>query len=220
MAKKNLIVCIFALLLSVQALGSNPVIGLLERIDKGASKKFYVERVDSARQDFFEVYNKGERIAVRGNSYISIAAGINWYLKYVAHIHLSWNCMQAKLPSVMPPVKEPIRRMTSYPLRYYLNYCTFSYSSAFWDWSRWQQEIDWMAIHGINVCLQIVGTDVVWRNTLLRLGYSKEDVNKYVAGSGFQAWWLMNNLEGWGGPLSDNWYRHSEPLGRAIVKRM
>ena len=85
-------------------MGSNPVIGLLERIDKGASKKFFIERIDSVRQDFFEVYNKGERIAVRGNNYISIAAGIHWYLKYVAHIHLSWNCMRAKLPPVLPPV--------------------------------------------------------------------------------------------------------------------
>ncbi len=220
MTRKTLIIFLCSLLLSVRAMGSNPVIGLLERIDKGASKKFFIERIDSVRQDFFEVYNKGERIAVRGNNYISIAAGIHWYLKYVAHIHLSWNCMRAKLPPVLPPVKEPIHRMTSYPLRYDLNYCTFSYSSAYWDWTRWQQEIDWMALHGINVCLQMVGTDVVWRNTLLRLGYSKEDVNKYVAGSGFQAWWLMNNLEGWGGPLSDNWYRHSEQLGRAIIKRM
>ena len=76
MTRKTLIIFLCSLLLSVRAMGSNPVIGLLERIDKGASKKFFIERIDSVRQDFFEVYNKGERIAVRGNNYISIAAGI------------------------------------------------------------------------------------------------------------------------------------------------
>lgn len=220
MIKQLFVCCLVMLSLSMRAMGTNPVIGLLERIDKGASEKFSIELVDTARQDFFEVYDKGRKIAVKGNSYVSIATGIHWYLKYVANIHLSWNCMQVKLPVVLPPVKKAIRQATPYSLRYYLNYCTFSYSMAFWDWERWQQEIDWMALHGINVCLQIVGTDAVWRNTLLRLGYDKDEVNGFVAGTGFQAWWLMNNLEGWGGPLTDNWYRHSERLGRAIVKRM
>jgi alpha-N-acetylglucosaminidase len=28
--------------------------------------------------------------------------------------------------------------------RYYLNVCTHSYSSVWWQWDRWEQEIDWM----------------------------------------------------------------------------
>jgi alpha-N-acetylglucosaminidase len=35
--------------------------------------------------------------------------------------------------------------------RYYLNVDTLSYSCAFWDWARWEQEIDWMALNGINL---------------------------------------------------------------------
>lgn len=77
-----------------------------------------------------------------------------------------------------------------------------------------------MALHGINLCLDIVGTDVVWRNVLLKLGYTKEEANRFIAGPAFQAWWLMNNLEGWGGPNSDNWYRQRERLQKKILKRM
>ncbi len=72
---------------------------------------------------------------------------------------------------------------------------------AFWDWNRWQKEIDWMALHGINMPLAAVGTECVWRNMLLKLGYSEEEVGKFIAGPAFLAWWEMNNLEGWGGPL-------------------
>jgi alpha-N-acetylglucosaminidase len=41
--------------------------------------------------------------------------------------------------------------------RYYMNTCTFGYSTAFWSWERWQREIDWMALNGINTPLTAVG---------------------------------------------------------------
>ena len=55
-----------------------------------------------------------------------------------------------------------------------------------------------MALHGINLSLALTGTESVWRNVLLKLGYTKDEINEFVAGPGFTAWWLMNNLEGWG----------------------
>ena len=115
--------------------------------------------------------------------------------------------MNHNLPNVLPAVKQKERHETDLKLRYDFNYCTFSYTMAFWDWNRWQKEIDWMALHGINMPLAAVGTECVWRNMLLKLGYSEEEVGKFIAGPAFLAWWEMNNLEGWGGPLPQNWYK-------------
>lgn len=198
---------------------ASPVTGLLERIDKGSSAKFVIEK-KTADCDFFELDQKGEKVVVRGNNYVSIATGINWYLKHHAGIHLSWNCMEADLPDVLPAVKKKERHDTSLKYRFDFNYCTFSYTMAFWDWKRWEKEIDWMALHGINLPLSVVGTGTVWRNVLLKLGYTKEEVNRFVAGPAFQAWWLMNNLEGWGGPNPDSWYENQAALQKRIVKRM
>lgn len=198
---------------------ANPVKGLLERIDEGASKKFIIEKVDADR-DFFELDSRKGKIVVKGNTYVNIAAGINWYLKYYAGIHLTWNNMKADLPDVLPPVNVKERRETDASLRYDFNYCTYSYTMAFWDWERWQTEIDWMALHGINLPLAAVGQECVWRNMLLKLGYSSEEVNKFIAGPAFLAWWAMNNLEGWGGPNPDSWYAQQEELQKKILKRM
>ena len=208
--------CLLCMIGGIQA---SPVTGLLERIDKGASSKFVIERVSSSL-DFFELDQKGKKVVVRGNNYVSIATGINWYLKYYAGVHLSWNGMQADLPEVLPAVLQKERHETNLKHRYDFNYCTHSYSMAFWDWKRWEQEIDWMALHGINMPLSIVGTGTVWRNVLLRLGYTRDEVNEFVAGPAFQAWWLMNNMEGWGGPNTDTWYEQQEALHKKIVKRM
>ncbi len=215
---KKLLLILFTIHFSLFIL-SNPVDELLERIDKGASAKFKTELVKSDK-DFFELDQKGSKVVVRGNTWVNIASGINWYLKYYAGIHLSWNQMQAKLPAVMPVVTKKERHETDLTLRYDFNYCTFSYSMAFWDWKRWEQEIDWMALHGVNLPLAIVGEECVWRNMLLKLGYSEEEIGKFIAGPAFLAWWEMNNLEGWGGPLPLSWYSRQEKLQKQILARM
>ena len=219
MNHKSIFMSLILSLFALHLCAATPIEGLLERIDKGASRKILTETVASD-SDYFEISARNGKPVVRGNNYVSIAAGINWYLKYHAGVHLSWNCMHASLPQKLPLPTAAERHATNICHRYYLNYCTHSYSMAFWDWARWEQELDWMALHGINLCLDIVGTDVVWYNLLQKLGYSKDEANAFVAGPAFQAWWLMNNLEGWGGPNSDNWYAQRLQLQKKILKRM
>lgn len=217
--KQFLLILLACLCFPFAQLWSNPVNGLLERIDPGASKKFIIQ-VKKGQSDFFELDQKGDKVVIRGNNYVNIATGLNWYLKYYAGIHLSWNGMTAKLPESLPKVSTPVRKETNLALRYDFNYCTYSYTMAFWDWKRWEKEIDWMALHGINLPLAVVGQECVWKNMLEKLGYTKEEINKFIAGPAFLAWWAMNNLEGWGGPNPDSWYTQQEALQKKILKRM
>lgn len=200
-----------------------PVEALASRVTCGTSAPFVFELKPSSpasSTDYFEIEQQGDKIRITGNSNLSLSTGLNWYLKYVANVHLSWNNLRQALPARLPAMKEKIRKETSLKNRYYLNYCTFSYSTAFWDWERWEQEIDWMALHGINMPLSVTGMEVVWYNLLKRIGYSTEEVNDFISGPAFMAWWQMNNLEGWGGPNPDNWYRQQEALQKKIAARM
>ena len=125
--------------------------------------------------------------------------------------------------------------------RYYLNTCTFGYSMTSWTWKRWQREIDWMALHGINMPLQLVGMEEVWRKFLTleedgkrKYRYTDAEAKAFVAGPAFIAWWAMNNLEGWGGTAAgsksgynnlagaggvqdDAWYTRQAALAQKIV---
>lgn len=216
---KKLILLLFVLCSAVaMASARNPVEDLVDRIHKGASSKFIFQITDAqSEEDFFELSSKGSKIVVSGNNWVSVAAGLNWYLKYYAGVQIAWNNPKANLNMKMPKVANIERHSTKQLLRYYLNYCTVSYSMAFWGWDRWQQEIDWMALHGVNMPLAVIGTSTVWRNVMLKMGYSQEEVNRFVAGPGFQAWWLMNNLEGWGGENPNSYYENQAKLEQRIV---
>ena len=75
------IILSFSLLLFAVTMMANPVDDMLERIDKGAAAKFKTQLV-RGNTDFFELDQSGKKVVVRGNSWVNIATGVNWYLKY------------------------------------------------------------------------------------------------------------------------------------------
>lgn len=202
------------------------VTSLLNRIGgEGTADRFLTvldaSLATSTGQDVFVITSANGKPCIKGSTTLALTTGVNWYLNHVAHVNLAWNHLTTDLTSIALPLPDKEEKHTcSVPYRYYLNYCTFSYSMSTWTWERWQQEIDWMALHGINMPLQIVGLDVVWYNMLTKdLGYTEAEANKFIAGPCFQAWWGMNNLQGWGGPNPSWWYKRQEQLCKQILQR-
>lgn len=224
-AMKKIITALAAAMLATGAFAQTAAIdSLAMRVTEGTSQgriKF-IETKEAGDSDIFIVSctPDSSAVTIAGNSPVSMAVGLNWYLKYVASIHLSWNQLTAPLPEALPMPQQPIRRATALKDRYDFNYCTFSYSMPFWDLDRWEKEVDWMALHGVNMPLFLTGVESVWRNALLRLGYTEQQIGEFICGPAYMAWWLMNNLEGWGGPLPEGWYARQEELAKAVVARM
>ena len=221
---------IYVLLLFVQNLFANPdgvssVKALLNRIGgEGTAEKFVIKIDDShdkSDKECFVITSEDGKPCIKGSSVSAVTTGINWYLNHVAHVNITWNQLSTNLvDKYLPLPSKTEKHVCSADYRYYLNYCTFSYSMSVWTWERWEKEIDWMALHGINMPLQIVGLDVVWKKLLTEdLNYTDDEVNSFIAGPCFQAWWGMNNLEGWGGPNPEWWYERQEKLARKIVCR-
>lgn len=220
-----LLSCFSALSMHAEGQTSSAVTSLLNRIGGEGTADRFVTTVDASLQqngkDVFTITSQDGKPCIKGSSVLAVTTGVNWYLNHYAHVNLAWNNLTTDLSAVSFPVPtQDETHVCSADYRYYLNYCTFSYSMSTWTWERWQQEIDWMALHGINMPLQIVGLDVVWKNLLTKdLGYTSDEANKFVAGPCFQAWWGMNNLEGWGGPNPDWWYARQEKLAKKILAR-
>lgn len=212
---------------SVIAQTTNPeaVSALLDRVGGNGTSGRFVTIVDASLstggKDVFVITSESGKPCIKGNNISAVTTGINWYLNHYAHVNIAWNNLTTDLSTVDLPVPtQEEKHNCSVDYRYYLNYCTFSYSMSVWTWERWQKEIDWMALHGINMPLQIIGLDVVWKNLLTQeLGYTSAEANDFIAGPCFQAWWGMNNLQGWGGPNPDWWYTRQEKLAKQILAR-
>lgn len=203
----------------------NAIDSLAYRVTNGTSENHVIfkEREDNKIQskDWFRISKLDfDRILIEGNNNVSLATGFNHYLKYVAGIHISWNNLTTSLPDPLPVPDSIIYRETELKNRYYLNYCTFSYTMPFWDEDRWMKEIDWMALHGVNLCLAITGIETVWKNILEKYHYSLKEICDFIPGPAYMAWWQMGNLEGWGGPLPEKWFDRQLKLQRKILARM
>ncbi|CAI9103014.1 OLC1v1001424C2 [Oldenlandia corymbosa var. corymbosa] len=106
------------------------------------------------------------------------------------------------------------------PWNYYQNVVTSSYSFAWWDWERWEKEIDWMALQGINLPLAFTGQETIWQKVFSDFNIAAKDLDGFFGGPAFLAWARMGNLHGWGGPLSQNWLDRQLLLQKQILSRM
>ncbi|CAG5912406.1 unnamed protein product [Menidia menidia] len=129
------------------------------------------------------------------------------------------------------------------------NVCTVSYSFVWWDWPRWEREIDWMALNGINLPLAFTGQEALWQEVLTQkkssegsaqtckplneqvvsednvevyraLGLNQTEIEEFFTGPAFLAWNRMANMYKFGGPLPQSWHVNQLRLQFQILERM
>ncbi|XP_006901783.1 PREDICTED: alpha-N-acetylglucosaminidase [Elephantulus edwardii] len=159
-------------------------------------------------------------VRVAGSTGVAAAAGLHRYLRDFCGCHVAWSGSQLHLPRPLPSVPEELVEATPNRYRYYQNVCTHSYSFVWWDWARWEQEIDWMALNGINLALAWNGQEAIWQRVYLALGLNQSEIDEYFAGPAFLAWERMGNLHSWGGPLPHSWHIKQLYLQHRILARM
>lgn len=192
---------------------------LIARVTPGYEMQFELELIGQVDgKDAYEIMPGDGKVVLKGNNAVSIATAFNHYLKYTCHAHVSWLGDQLDLPEQLP-MPSPVKNTIQGKYRVYMNYCTVSYSAAWWDWERWQREIDYMAMNSINMPLSVVGLEAVWYNTLLKHKFTDEEARRFLAGPGHSAWQWMQNLQSYGGPLPKSWIDKHITLGRQIIAR-
>ncbi len=197
------------------------VYDLIGRFLPGRAQEFLCETIEAENAlDIWELGSREGKILLRGNNAGSLAAAFGWYVKYTLHANISWCGKRIPLfEGEALPLPEAYRRVIPQRYRVYMNYCTHSYSAAWWNWERWEYEIDMMALNGINMPLAITGVEAIWYKTLLQLNFTDAEARAFLAGPGFFAWQWMTNLEGHGGPLPMRWITEREKLAKQILAR-
>ena len=169
-------------------------------------------------KDVYEIETKNGKIILRGNSGVALASGLYHYLKEFCHCHVSWNGDQLNLPPTLPTVPQRIRVIAPVQTKFAYNYCTHGYTMVWWDWAQWERELDWLALHGINMALIIEGQEAVWQNTFTRFGYTQEQVRQWISSPIYLPWQFMQNMEGVL-PPPQSLINKRVALGQKIVQR-
>ncbi|MEV0123508.1 alpha-N-acetylglucosaminidase [Streptomyces sp. NPDC050703] len=172
------------------------------------------------REDRFRVTGSTGRIEVAGTTPAVLLTGVHWYLKYVCGAHISWNGDQLDLPRRLPAPSRPLERSTSLPHRFALNDTNDGYTAPYADWAYWERMIDVLALHGCNEVLVIAGAEAVYHRVLKEFGYSDAEARAWLPAPSHQPWWLLQNLSGYGGPLSARLIADRAELGRRITRRL
>lgn len=194
---------------------------LIERITPGYSDQFTIEinPDNNGGEDYFEIGSKDGKVLLKGNNPVSVATAFNWYLKYYCKCQISWFGDQLNLPKKLVRPTAIERKTINGKYRVNFNYCTISYTAPWWDWKRWEREIDFMAMNSINTPLQTIGLDAVWYHTLLDMGFTDNEARSFLVTPAHQAWQWMPNIESIGGGLPLSWIESHKDLARKIYAR-
>ena len=195
--------------------------GLITRVLGKKYIKWFVFDIDrAAKENYYELSEKDGKIVIRADCGVSAATGLNHYLKYFCRVQVTQQTKQVKMPERAPHVAEKIFCRANYPVRYAYNYCTLSYTMPYFGYEKWQRELDWLMLSGVNLILDLTGTEALWVSYLQKLGYTADEAKDYVCGYTYKAWWLMGNLEGYGGPVADAWVRDMLEMARVNQRYM
>jgi alpha-N-acetylglucosaminidase len=181
-----------------------PAEGVLQRLMPHLAPQLQLALVSKPNaKDYFRISGTRGHIRVEAATQPTLLYGVNWYLKYVAHLQISPNGSQLGSANLTLPAPDaPIEKPALYPWRYALNENVDGYSAPYWDQKRWQHEIDILALSGTNAILIERGMDLVLYQTFRDAGYSDEAIRNWIVQPAHQNWQLMGNMCCFQGPIS------------------
>ena len=169
--------------------------------------------------DVFETsVTKGE-LQIKGSSEVALCRGFYDYVKSKGMGIFSWSGKRLEWPEILSDESEK-QVISPFKNHYYFNVVTYGYTMPYWDWERWEQEIDWMALHGMDMPLALVANEAISARVWKKLGLAESEISGYFVGPAHFPWMRMGNISGIDGPLPESWHKEQIVLQHRILERM
>jgi len=159
-------------------------------------------------------------LTVKASSAVAACRGFYDYVKAKYAGFCTWSGKRFQKPTKMEC--SEVSLTTQFRDHQYFNVVTYGYTMPYWDEERWDQEIDWMALHGIDMPLMLVGAEQIYREVFYEMGLSKAEVDEWEVGPAHLPWFRMGNLAGnsFDGPLGEEWNTKQRALAHHLLDRM
>lgn len=219
MKKILLLLLSFSSVFTAFARKTDSALEVLQRASRQASIPVNLELKKNAGNMYYEYSVVDGILHLKGSDNVALCRGFYDYVKTHGLGMYSWSGNNIELPSELP-VTSPVKVVSPFQNHYYFNVCTYGYSMPYWDWARWEQEIDWMVLHGINMPLALVGYEAILARVWKQMGLTDEEINGYFVGPAHLPWMRMGNVSGIDGPLNADWHKDQLALQHKILERM
>ncbi|MGL4851914.1 MAG: alpha-N-acetylglucosaminidase TIM-barrel domain-containing protein [Phocaeicola sp.] len=214
----TLLVTLFTLNLFGQEKQTQPALEVIERATgkTGTPIKLVLKK---SSETYFKHQVKNGTLIVEGSSQVALTRGFYDFVKSNKMGLYSWSGSNIQLPEKFKE-QEITEVISPFKNHYMSNVVVYGYSKPYWDWKRWEQEIDWMVLHGINMPLALVGYEAILARVWKKMGLTDDEINSYFVGPAHLPWMRMGNISGIDGPLNEDWHKGQIDLQHKILKRM
>lgn len=158
-------------------------------------------------------------LQISGSNGVALCKGFYDFVKSQGAGISSWSGNRLEFKG--PLMQEGVKRVVSpVPHHYYFNVVTYGYTTPYWNWARWQKEIDWMALHGIDMPLALLAHEAITARVFKKLGLTQDEIERYFVGPAHLPWMRMGNISHLDGPLPEEWHQDQIALQHKILQRM
>jgi len=176
-----------------------------------------LEKEDGCDRYSYQV--KNGRLMIEGSSPLALCHGFYDYVKSQGKGICSWSGNRFDLPDRLEDI-EKVTVTSPVKHHYYFNVVTYGYTMPYWDWERWSRELDWMALHGMDMPLALVANEAITSRVFERLGLTEEEISEYFVGPAHFPWMRMGNISGLDSPLPKEWHDGQVKLMHQILDKM
>lgn len=190
----------------------------IRTIGETNASKFSFHFTESKNSDFYSVKVADNKVQVSGSSVTAMCRGAYDYLRNDCNSIISWSGIKINIPEKLPHVEKTVSSPFKY--RYYMNTVTHGYTTPYWDWQRWEKELDWMAMHGMNMPLIGGAHEAILYRVFEKLGLTQNEIMAYFTGPAHFPWNRMGEINGWDGPLPMSFFQKQIELNHKMLDRM
>ncbi|HOU10716.1 MAG TPA: alpha-N-acetylglucosaminidase TIM-barrel domain-containing protein [Clostridiales bacterium] len=196
------------------------MLDIIKRNTPAIAGAFVCETIPKADGlETYEIEALNGKIVLRGDSALTLAMAYGRYLKDCCGISFSLCGNRGQTVEQAPLPREKTVEVIKQKYRFFLDYPAYGNGACWWDWERWEREIDVMAVHGVNLPLSIVGSEAVLFYTLKDLGYSAQGAMSFLSGPAYFPRQLEGGFDSFL-PLTDEKYIEARlSLGKKILAR-
>ena len=193
---------------------------VLGRITGGKAGNIRMEIIPAeANRDTYEYAATNGILILHGSSTIALCRAFYDYARAQNMGQVSWAGSWLTIPGKWPDA-TPARLTTPFEIRHAYNVVTAGYTFPYWTWERWEQELDWQAVHGFNMLMAPFATEAIAERVWRKLGLTQSEIDENTCGPAHLPWYRMGNICGIDGPLPKEWHADQVALQHKILSRM